>query len=227
MPDSNSAHTDVIDIINTFKWPVVVLICVIFLAILFKKEIRSFFSKAKKLSLKGVGMEFETGQEQNTSVQEQRVQEKYEPSLLENATKLFRVETINLFRGHVQRETKYDQLITDKEKFDALLNYSITIYIIKHFDLIYDMIFGSQIALLQLLISTGAQDQNIFEHYYNQAKEKYPESFTNFDLDRYPKFLFSYDLLFIDKDQKVQITTLGIDFIKYLIDTRKNIYKDF
>ncbi len=97
----------------------------------------------------------------------------------------------------------------------------------KQFDLIYDMIFGSQIALLQLLISKGNQHQDIFGHYYNQAKEKYPEAFTNFDLDRYPKFLLSYDLLFIDKDQKVQITTLGIDFIKYLIDTRKNIYKDF
>lgn len=221
MPDTNSAHTDIIDIINTLKWPVVVIICVCFLAIYFKKELKSFFSKANKLSVKGVGMEFETGQ-----AQEQEVQQKQEPSILENATKLFRVETINLFRGYVQQETMYDHLNTDKEKFETLLNYSITIYIIKQFDLIYDMIFGSQIALLQLLISKGAQSQNVFEYYYNQAKERYPDSFTNFDLDRYPKFLFSYDLLFIDKDQKVQITTLGIDFMKYLVDTRKNIYKE-
>ena len=76
MPDSNSSLSDAIDIINTLKWPAVVIICVVFIAIYFKKEIKSFFSKANKLSVKGVGMEFETGKEQNTTVQEQVVQEK-------------------------------------------------------------------------------------------------------------------------------------------------------
>lgn len=223
MPNPSSTVSDILEILNLLKWPAVVLLIVL----IFKKELKSIFSKSKKVSFKTGGMEFESVQDQNVTVHEQNAQQIHQPSLLENATKLFRVETIALFQGYVQKETLYEQLHSDKEKFETLLHYAIITYIIRQFDLIYDMIFGSQIALIQLIISKGAQDMEIFEYYYNQAKAKKPEAFENFELERYPKFLFSYDLLFIDKDQKVQVTVLGIDFIKYLIDSRKNLYKEF
>jgi len=227
MPDPNSAHSDVIDLINTFKWPVIVLICFIFLTVYLKKHIISLFSKSKKLSFEGAGMKFETTQESGVSIQEKDVQENRKTSILEKSTKIFRIETINMFKEYVQQETNYEEMRTDTEKYETLLNYSTMLYIIKQFDLIYDGIFGSQIALMQFIIAKGSQDMDIFEHYYNQAKEKYKVEYENFDLDKYPKFLFSYNLLIVDKDQKVQITILGLDFIKYLTDARKNIYKDF
>lgn len=227
MPDKNSGFADALEILNALKWPITILIIVLVFIFVMKKELKIIFGKTKKLSVKGINMEFDADAEQNVKVQGQEKQDDRLTSPIENATKFFRMETIASYREYVKKETLYDQLGTDKERVDVLLNYAITIYIIKQFDHIYDLIFGSQIALLQFLIYKGGQELTVIEHYYNSGKQKAPEVFEDFELDQYPKFLFANSLILIDNNQKLQVTTFGIDFIKYLTETRKNIFKEY
>jgi len=214
------------EILQILKWPITVLVSLIIIALMFKVEFSKLLSKAKGFNLKAGGFKFETQEEKLVANQDEVVEKEQQKSLLENATKIFRPETIVLFRGYVQLETKYETLSSDHDKFNRLLDYSVIIYILKRFEWIYDNIFGSQIALLQALNSLGPHDNTIFNFYYAQAKKRYPEAYEGFSLETYPKFLFSNNLIAVDNDQKIQISILGLDFLKYLIDARKNLFKD-
>jgi hypothetical protein len=214
------------EILLSFKWPITVIVCFAIFAIILKAQIRKIFGSAKGFKIDAAGFKFQTQDEKSVALQEKTAEHIKDTSLIENATKIFRMETLNLFTDYVKTETKYDTLATDGEKFKRLLDYSVILYIIRRFEIIYDNIFGSQIALLQALNSLGPQENTLFQHYYNQAKEKYKDAYETFSVEMYPKFLFSSQLIYTDTDQKIQISILGIDFLKYLMDTKKNIFKD-
>ena len=200
------------------SWQVVVLIA--FLSL--RKWIISLFTK-EHLKIKAGPFELDLSK----PAQEQATKFIEEKSILEKTTNIFRDETMSLFKTYIQDETNYTRFYTDKEKFEALLKYSITIYIIYRFQSIYDLIFGSQIYLLQNLNSHGLANQDILAYHYNPAKIKYPEIYENYSLDDWTAFLLNFNLISKLNDNRIEMTSVGIDFLKYITEARKNLYKDF
>jgi len=214
-----------IEILKTFIWAGTTIVSVLIVALIFRTAIINFLKKTKKFSFEGVGIKMKS--EAIEVQQKEEILQKESGSLLMDHTKIFRKETFDLFRSFVINETNYDKLSTDKEKFEVLLHYSIVLYIIRDFDRIYDGIFGSQIALLQFLSSKGPQDFKIFEYYYNQGVEKSEGRLKTMPLETYPRFLYSFRVIFNNQDQKVDISILGIDFLKYIVETKRDLFKDF
>lgn len=205
----------ILQIFEIIKWPLAVII--VFL--IFKRPILNYLKTLKKFSFDGAGIK--------VSSEQSNVQQVENTSLLANVTKIFRKETFDLFRGFVRNETNYDKLLTDHEKFKTLLHYSTVFYILREFDLIYSNIFGSQIALLQLFASKGPQTFEVFETYFNFAQDKAQGALKTMTKETYPKFLYSFGLILNNQDQMVDISILGIDFLKYLTDSKKDFFKEF
>jgi len=202
--------------VDYLKWPVAVIIIILIFILFFKTSLQNFFSRSKRVKFGEFQMDSETNHQQPIK--------KNETSKLENVTQIFRPETSNFFRTIIQTDTNFEQLNNDTQRFEALLKYAITISVLRRFELIYDSIYGSQLRLLQDLNATGTKDLGIFQHYYDQGKAQHPDTFKNITLNNYSQFIYNWNLVINDQNNGVQITTLGIDFLKFIVDAGKNIY---
>lgn len=200
-------------IIDVLKWPIVVLIIVLII----RRPIVSLINRVTKIGHGGTTLEALQQQ-----VAEQ--QEKKKISNFAQALGLFRPETVEFFRDAVYSETEIKKLITDKEKVDHLIDYSIVLYIIKHYESIYNSIFGSQILMLQQLNTLVSEDKESLRRYYSYAQKLNPKFYDGYSYEQYLEFLFTFNLI-TDEKGEIKITILGVDFLKYLTETNKSTEK--
>jgi hypothetical protein len=205
--------TQSLPIIDTVKWPIVVLIIVL----LIRRPITNLINRVTKI---GHG---------NTTVEalQQQVAEQQEKKRISNVAQalgLFRPETVEFFRNAVYTETEIQNLKSDKEKVDHLIDYSTVIYIIKHYESIYNSIFGSQILMLQQLNTLVSEDRQSLRRYYDYAQKLNPQFFDGYSYDQYLEFMFTFNLI-TDEGGEIKITILGVDFLKYLTESNKSTEK--
>ena len=210
---SSTSLADIIPIIDVLKWPILVLIVVL----LIKKPIVDLINRITKIGHGGTSLEAE--QQKSAGKQEKR-----QVSNVDRALGLFRPETVEFFRTAVLQETNLDNIPTDKEKTELLLNYSIAIYIIKHYEMIYNAIYGSQLMILQQLNTFAFENNETLKRYYNYAVEQSPKFYDNYPYEDYIEFLYSFNLI-VEEEDRVKITILGVDFLKYITETGKSLNK--
>jgi hypothetical protein len=212
--DNTELISNLIKFVDVLKWPLLILIIVL----IFKKNLLELISKVKKIGHGGTAVEIE---QQTVAIK----LEKRPISNIDKALGLFREETISFFSDAVLQETDIETYKSDKEKTEHLLNYSIALYIIKHYDMIYNAIYGSQLQILQQLNSNNSnENMETIKRFYDFAAEDYPKFYNNYSFEEYINFLISFSLI-IEEKGKVKITILGLDFLKYLTETSKNFDK--
>lgn len=202
-----------IELIDSIKWPIVVIVAILLLI----KPIKNLINRITKV---GYGDKSIEATQQNAT----KKIEQQEKSTIDRALGMFRKETIEMFVNAVENETEISKLKTDQEKIERLKNYSTIIYVMRHFDHIYSSIFGSQIRILERLNTLQPENRDSLQFYYDNAKGYNPKFYENYAYANYLNFLFSFDLIRED-DGLIQITNLGIDFLKYLTETNKNVNK--
>lgn len=202
-----------IELADTLKWPIVVLIILLFLL----KPIKSLINRITKVGYGDKSLEA-TKQNVTQKIEEQEI------SAIDRAIGLFRSETIDTFTSSVEVETELGQLKSDKEKVDRLKNYSTIIYIMRHFDSIYSSIFGSQIRILERLNTLQPETRETLKFYYDNAQKYNPKFYENYPYEDFLNFMFSFNLIRED-DGNIGITILGVDFLKYLTESNKDVNK--
>ena len=210
---SSNSSFDFIHLIDVMKWPLLVLVIVLIV----KKPIVDLISRITKIGLPGTT--FEAQQQQSSEKEEQK-----QVSNVDRALGIFRDETLEKFKKAVLEETQLDKIPLDKDKVSQLLNYSIVIYIIKHYDSIYSSIYGSQLAILQQLNTNSSETENSIRRYYDNVAKNFPKVYDDYAYDEYLGFLYSHSLI-VKNGDKIAITNNGIDFLKYLIETGKSANK--
>lgn len=91
----------------------------------------------------------------------------------------------------------------------------------RHFDGTYGQIFGSQIAGLRKLAGLNSVSISDAEEFYKtEAVGKNPEAYKNFSFHNWLSFLRGRKLI-VEKDEKIEITELGREFLNYL--TQQNL----
>lgn len=147
-------------------------------------------------------------------------------SNVERALGLFRPETIESFKNAVELESDIEQTLSAEQKIEAIKNYAITLYIIKHFEQLYFAIYGSQLQILQHLNTLPQETKDSIKRYYDYAVEQYPKFYENYTYEEYINFLFSSSLI-TEKNGSIGITIMGVDFLKYLTEVGRNFIKRF
>jgi len=211
----NSNVDSIISIIDTLKWPILLLIIFLFLI----KPIKNLINRMTKVGHGGTTLE--ANQQVATINQEIR-----EVTNVERALGLFRTETIEGFKEAVEKEADIEKLTTQEQKIEQLTKYSITLYIIKHFEQLYFSIYGSQLHILQHLNTFPDETKDSLKRFYDYAVEKYPNFYENYSYDEYINFLFNLSLI-TEKNGTVGITIMGVDFLKYLTEVGRNFNKRY
>jgi hypothetical protein len=202
-----------IELIDSIKWPIVAIIAILLLI----KPIKNLINRVTKVGYGNKSIEA------NQQTVTKKIEEK-EISEIDRAIGLFRPETIEMFVNAIKQETEVEKLKNDIEKIERHKNYSTIIYIMRHFDSIYSTIYGSQIRILERLNTLQPETRDSLKFYYENAKKYNPKFYENYPYEDYLNFLFSFTLIRED-DGIIQLTILGVDFLKYLIESNKDVNK--
>jgi hypothetical protein len=207
---------DIISILEVLAWPTIVLIVFLIL----RKPLKVFIGRIKSIGIKGAGIEAEVPKKQSASdgsTIEKLIKETPNKNL-ERIKSTLSPETLEFFKSAVLNESNVDSFNTAEEREGILFSYSQLIYMILQFNKIYVLIYGSQIRILQRLNSSDDETLDSLIVYFELAKSNHPEFYKDYPYDAYLNFLLSYQLIVIVED-KVSITPIGKDFIKYIIES--------
>ncbi|WPR76026.1 hypothetical protein [Algoriphagus sp. NG3] len=204
---------DWIQLADTIKWPVLIIVGLL----IFRKPIFDLINRITKV---GYGNKSIEAKQQITASEKKSE----EISHIDRLVGLFRPETIEMFREAVAKETEVSKLKTPDEQIERLTNYSCLMYIMRHFDIVYNNIFGSQIRILEYVNSHSRETQRSIEFFYENAKKSHPKFYENYSYEEYLNFLFDFNLLREDGGI-LAITILGVDFLKYLTESNKDVNK--
>ncbi|MCX2681065.1 hypothetical protein OOZ15_14020 [Galbibacter sp. EGI 63066] len=204
---------DYISLADTLKWPLVIVI----LILIFRKPLVDLINRVTKV---GYGNKSLEAKQQATATEKKTE----EVSHIDRVVGIFRPETIDTFKDAVANETEVQSLKTQEEKIERLTNYGCLLYIMRHFDIVYNDIFGSQIRILEHINSHAGQTRESVKFFYENAKKNNPKFYENYSYEQYLDFLFSYTLLREDNNI-LNITILGVDFLKYLTESNKDVNK--
>jgi len=116
---------------------------------------------------------------------------------------------------------KEKHLAVDSETARALLGYATGFWIAVHFYHIYNLIWGSQIALLNFLNAKIYATVEDLRGFYDFAAIQYPDTYASYSFDQYINFLRSQNLLRVDNDV-YQITVKGRSFLLFLVNQALN-----
>ena len=199
-------------ILEIISWPLVVII----LGLIFYSPIKSLLNRIK--GIKGAGYGFDTEPGANQQEKDKLFNsEELKIGSIKKGLNLYSDETRKFFQDVILLETEVNKIKDDKERADALKDYAEALYVILHFERIYTNIFGSQITLLQHLNSSFNETLESVKYFYDYAAKQHPE-IAKYPYSDYIRFLHSRSLVHI-KDSTIQISWLGRDFLKFMVQT--------
>lgn len=197
--------------LDALIWPGVVVICVIAAFLIFRTAWMGLIGRISKAGKDGVT--FEGSQERRS---DNRPMQLSFPELM----KMPISSTVLERERNIKEQLHSFNLQNDSEKIEALIRVTATARIDTEFTNIAHTIFGSQVELLVQLAGTP-QGSTITraESIFKQAQELCPEIHSDRDLDTWLKYLLSNNLITIE-NSKIDITQVGADFLKFLVDAR-------
>ena len=195
---------------EVFAWPLAVTVIAVSAMLLFWKPIARFLDRAKKIGMTGI--EAAGAGAQDTSKSE------VGPSVADEFARLFDNQLL------IQRE---DSIRTDlvrivagadqAQKEKILLRIIAALTLAQQFDTTYRTIWGSQLNALEIANATrGGVQLVVVKTLYNQAEAQHKEWYANYSFEQWLQYM-EIQLLIIKKDDKISITTTGIEFLKYII----------
>lgn len=205
-------------ILTTIIWPIVCLVIIYTL----KSPISNLIRRITKIGYDKAGIIAESSNLQSENKENNPIERLSKGSTnenIDNFLSLFNPLTITEYENAVKKETNLDNYTTPEEREYVLFRYSQAIYLIMHFNKIYELIFGSQIKLLQVLNGSLRENSNSLKRFYDTARDKYFTTYDNYSYEQYLSFLFNYRLIMQESDGNIKITILGRDFIKYIVET--------
>lgn len=189
-------------------WPAVVLILGVFFFLLFRKPLSKLIDRTERISREGVHVR--AAQEQPSEPTISRVEEFlkiYDNQLLLETEKLIRTSLEDLKpKSPEERERFLVRNLAAVSITDSLLR-------------TYFAIYGSQIVALHYLNDNRNAILTIdhIRPFYDDAKNKYPAYYQNYNFDGWLGFLVSSTL--VQRNGKdVGITVRGKEFLKFLLD---------
>jgi len=90
----------------------------------------------------------------------------------------------------------------------------------------YRTIFGSQIALLKFLNTSGGGTKEQLLLFYETARVRFPQLYETYSFEQYLQYLLTYGLVLV-RDGRYFTTVAGQEFLKWLSGASVSEYKPF
>jgi hypothetical protein len=229
----------IMDWVGILKWPFTVILITCIIIYVFKRSLSSLIGKINKFNVGKFGVD--VSQVNQTSDTTTLAHPITPPSLTSPAALVsnadsfayinrilafFAPATIDQYKNGIEHEIHLSGIVNKDEKIELLSLYSQAVVISLNFERIYNRIFGSQMFLLENLNNVGSESRQSLQRFYNDASVQFPEAYKSFDFSRYLSFLIDMHLVIVNNDI-FEISTIGRDFLKFLVETQKSMAKSF
>ena len=116
--------------------------------------------------------------------------------------------------GRIRNELTTRQLSVEGETTKVLIKYLAAAQVGLEFEQIQNLIFGSQIYLLNKLNQITGQGQSLtlIESHFEHVQNMFSDSFADWTLEKYLHFLFERRLIVL-QDGRYHITNLGKEYL--------------
>jgi hypothetical protein len=113
---------------------------------------------------------------------------------------------------------KFNLDVNLQEAVDLLIKHLAVTQLWFTAERIYRMIFGSQIALLKFLNTSGSASRVQLSQYYEVVKTQFPDAYNNYSFEQYLQFLLTQGLIATQDNEHYVITTGGKEFLRWMIE---------
>ena len=200
----------VAELLNATTWIHLVFLFAVLFLLVFRDQVSSLISRTRKIGKEGLSAD---------PVPEKQ-QEKIETNS-EAVQKLLNMVSdshlINNLEESIYIDLEDRNISDDTDKVKVLVNQLAVTQTLLAFEIVYSLIFGSQIILLEKINEVRAQgmETNAVNQYFDQVKATYPEQLEQWSSARYLKFLLENSLIH-HNDGKYYITESGTEFLIWL-----------
>lgn len=114
-------------------------------------------------------------------------------------------------------------LTFDSSTDEILIKHLAATQIALNFETTYNLIFGSQLTLLKELNAIkpqGLSKQEV-ELYISRVFKQFPNSYNDWDFDKYLSFLYSSFLILKTDAETIHITVRGVEFLSWIVRVGK------
>lgn len=213
---------DWMGLVTILKWPILVFILVLMVILFFRKQIVYLFDNIKEIKFRKMSI----------TTNDQNILNKNDletMSFIDKSYDFYSPEVIEKFSAIVKDHMNLKSLISPNQKIERLEKYSTILQVTHHFELLYSLIFGSQIMILQELNTLKPATRESVKPHYNNAKKANIKYYKGYTYESYLNFMLSCSLIKINNQDNwnndIRITTLGKDFLRYLTETNKDVNK--
>jgi hypothetical protein len=199
-------------ILEIFKWPLVVVAIGVVAIVCFRRCIAAFINRAR--GLKYPGGEIQAGPppqdpaEIKVGSAEKLLQALDSPVLLK------------LEKG-IRDFLSKEGISTAEDKEKVLIRHLAASELTLVFTRIDFLIYQSQLKILEFLNSNPSAPKQMARDLYNAAIAFYPEVLKNYPFENYLGFLKTNNLIH-EEEEILSITEGGMEFLAFLIRTRRN-----
>lgn len=128
-------------------------------------------------------------------------------------------EQVNLIKADLEERNLPCETPTD----EVLIKHLAGTQIALQFEMTHNLIFGSQISLIKELNTIkpeGLSMQNT-KTYINRVFEQFPNTFKDWDPEKYLNFLYSHALILKSDKGTIHITVRGVEFLAWIVRNGK------
>jgi len=185
----------IINLIDIIIWPIITIT----LAFLFKKPLTSLIGRIREVGKEGIKVGAEPIQPESTDIDSKST----------NLIKAFDSALKREMESLIYTDLK-DEGFTDKNKTtDVLVQHLAAVQLQLKFELIHQIIWGSQVKLLNFLNSSPTPiDKNGLFPFYQSASVQYPDAYNNYPFENYLNYLEQSELVVVNNSQ-YQISEFG------------------
>lgn len=198
-------------------WPAVVLILVIFFLVFFKKEVSNLIARVSGVKMPG----FKATTKQDVT------NKPLDSASSDELMKYFDSKFLLDQEKRIKEDLKNRGINDETETIKVLTRHLAGTQVQLIFERIYTMIYGSQLLILQYLnTKTNGDTRESIIPSYNQVVEQYPETFKNYPFEEYMSFLLNFFLI-EEKNNRLYITHIGRDFLTFITQSGKPLFKNY
>jgi len=204
-----TVSTNTIDIAG-FAWPAAVLIAAIAFMLIFRGPISSLINRIREVTRDGI----------RTGVEPQQQSPDARRAQIEELMNAFDSPSMKNQEAEIQRDLDHRGLHNDPETVRVLVRHLAATQIQAFFERTNSTIWGSQLAVLEVLNSqTTPIAATLIRPVYEKKKNEYPLAYANYTFENWLGYLEASRLVENIQGSGYQITQLGREFLTYLTAT--------
>lgn len=202
-----------LDFLSSVSWPILIMLIIIF----FEEQIRYLIKNVKKVNAGGGSIEInnlQQKQDEGSSLDTETLAVPINNPLVDYLN-MYTESSRDIVKSSIEREASIT-LEPSLENFEGLSTYTILLYIEKHFQNLYRLIYGSQIEILYKLETNNNETKDSIKYIYDNAVAKLPDFYKDYSYGQYLQFMEKYAVIYIAENNNIVITDQGLDFLTFI-----------